>query len=92
MSFEQMKHRIAAKNGKAELLKTFHFILCDNRLRRGMAHLFGEEYLRKRKIIPVRVFQNDLDAIISNIKIQMASSHVVFTGTSLYVKEWHLIF
>ena len=83
MSFDQLKARIAAKNGKAELLKTFRYILCDNRIRRGMAHIFGDALLQKRKIIPVRVFQNDLESILSNIKIQMNSSHVVFAGTSL---------
>lgn len=83
MSFEQMKKEIESKDGKAKFLKSFRYILCDNRLRRGMAHLFGDPLLKKRKIIPVRIFQNDLESIISNINLQLKATHVVFSGTCL---------
>lgn len=83
MSFEQMKKQIESKEGKAKFLKTFRYILCDNRLRRGMAHLFGDPLLKKRKIVPVRVFQNDLESILNNIKIQLSATHVIFSGTCL---------
>ena len=83
MSFEQMKKQIESKDGKTEFLKAFRYILCDNRLRRGMAHLFGDPLLKKRKIIPVRIFQNDLESIINNINIHLKATHVVFSGTCL---------
>ena len=83
MSYDQLKKRVAAKNGKAEILKTFQYILCDNRLRRGMAHLLGEGYLLKRKIVPVRVLDNDIDSISHNIRIQLGSTRVKLSGTCL---------
>ncbi|KAK8790086.1 hypothetical protein WA538_001527 [Blastocystis sp. DL] len=85
MSYDQLKKRIAAKDGKAEILKTFRYILCDNRLRRGMAHLLGEGYLLKRKIVPVRVLDNDIDSISHNIRIQLGSTRVKLSGTCLSI-------
>lgn len=77
---------MATKEGKAEILKTFRYILCDNRLRRGMAHLLGEGYLLKRKIVPVRVLDNDIDSISHNVRIQLSSTRAKLSGTCLYVR------
>lgn len=78
-----MKKRVETKEGKADFLKAFTYILCDNRLRKGMAHIFGDPLLKRGKVIPVRVFENDYDSIVNNIDIQLKSSNVVFKGTCL---------
>ena len=47
----------------------------------------GEGYLLKRKIVPVRVLDNDIDSISHNIRIQLSSTRVKLSGTCLYSKD-----
>lgn len=80
MSYESMRRAVYTKEGKADFLKRFRYILCDLRLKHKMAFVFGNSYLSKGRIIPVQIKDVPLKFVIKNIRVLLRSYIVVLSN------------
>ena len=80
-----MKKLVQTKEGKVEFLHHYRYILCDERVKRDMSFTFGEAYLNKGHIIPVRVHEVPIEKITRSMNLLLRSYAVRISGCALYL-------
>ncbi len=83
MSFESMKKLVNTKEGKAEFLHHYRYILCDARIKRNVSFTFGEAYLNKGHVIPVMINEVPIETVVRNIRLLLRSYTIRISGCSL---------
>ena len=79
-----MKKLVQTREAKAEFLRHYRYILCDERIKRDMSFTFGEAYLNKGHIIPVKVNEVPIEKITRSMNLLLRSYVVRISGCALY--------
>lgn len=80
MSFESMKKIVNTKEGRAEFLKQYRYILCDVRVKRNVSFTLGSSLITKGKVIPIVIQEVPIDTVIRNIRILLKSYLIRING------------
>ena len=80
-----MKKLIATKEGKADFLKHYRYILCDARIKRSMTASLGMSLISKGKIIPIVLNEVPIETVVRNIRVLLKSYLVRINGACMYV-------
>ena len=84
MSFESMKKAVSSKEGKAEFLKHYRYILCDVRVKRNVSFTLGSALITKGRVIPIVIDEVPIETVIRNIRILLKSYLIRINGSCMY--------
>lgn len=76
MSYDSMRKAIFTKEGRADFLKRYRYILCDQRLKHKMGFVFGKETIARGRVIPVPIADVPIETVIKNIRLLLRSYYV----------------
>lgn len=71
-----MRKAIFTKEGRADFLKRYRYILCDQRLKHKMGFVFGKETIARGRVIPVPIADVPIETVIKNIRLLLRSYYV----------------
>ena len=81
-----MRKAIYTKEGKADFLKRYRYILCDQRLKHKMGFVFGKDTLARGRVIPVAIKDIPIETVIKNIRLLLRSYYVSISRCMYFVK------
>ena len=81
-----MRKAIYTKEGKADFLKRYRYILCDQRLKHKMGLVFGKDTLARGRVIPVAIKDIPIETVIKNIRLLLRSYYVSISRCMYFVK------
>lgn len=75
-----MRKAIYTKEGRADFLKRFRYILCDQRLKHKMGFVFGKDMIARGRVIPVPIQDVPIETVIKNIRLLLRSYYVTISS------------
>lgn len=82
-----MRKAIYTKEGRANFLKQYRYILCDQRLKHQMGFVFGKDTLARGRVIPVAIKDVPIETVIKNIRLLLRSYYVSISRCMYFQKS-----